>query len=512
MQPPSTESQIPAFTPSPTARWINVLFFLSLVFSLAAALFGILAKQWLREFMQWNSPLVTPRENVLVRQIRYEAWETWNVAATISSIPALLEVAMLLFLAGIVILLWTLDSIVAIVITVASALFLGTVSAFTILPILFKSCPYKSPTAWACVVAVSAMLNFGVWVRRLCEKLVRGFRNPLDFDWRTWRVVEWPKQPRNWRERERHMEIPGMFRSKTSQDDAYTAIEEAIHVQRSGLRADGTPIDEHKQGFSRVQLSLAALQDLHEVSILFRSLSWVYKASDDPRVRGYVVQAMNTIHTKLSDTIDARTITNISDWCLIWALQTGNLRHPAQALLPSPNGPAGIATILRKVREMWERQAVYTPQGSRIVERTIQRVQFGGIFLQLSDTDNAPLLAHLIDSDLRAALRNLQRVVDDSRNMVIPVTMGRFVLELLSVLGCIYANRLIPVSELHLRGVQSMIGTKELKKTLDTHFPGLRSSALLVASRLTRVESRDGVFNSMFPCCPTNNTANTVHP
>ncbi|KIP06867.1 hypothetical protein PHLGIDRAFT_90407, partial [Phlebiopsis gigantea 11061_1 CR5-6] len=33
-----------------SARWINSLFFVSLVLSLSAAFFGILAKQWLREY------------------------------------------------------------------------------------------------------------------------------------------------------------------------------------------------------------------------------------------------------------------------------------------------------------------------------------------------------------------------------------------------------------------------------------------------------------------------------
>ncbi|EKM58683.1 uncharacterized protein PHACADRAFT_52647, partial [Phanerochaete carnosa HHB-10118-sp] len=101
------------FSPSASARWINVLLFTSLVLSLAAALFGILAKQWIREYMLWNSPLATPRENVMVRQMRFEDWESWNVDATIATVPALLEIAMVLFLIGMVILLWTLDDIVA---------------------------------------------------------------------------------------------------------------------------------------------------------------------------------------------------------------------------------------------------------------------------------------------------------------------------------------------------------------------------------------------------------------
>ncbi|EKM58671.1 uncharacterized protein PHACADRAFT_90096, partial [Phanerochaete carnosa HHB-10118-sp] len=122
------------FSPSASARWINVLLFTSLVLSLAAALFGILAKQWIREYMLWNSPLATPRENVLVRQMRFEDWESWNIDATITAVPALLEIAMVLFLIGMVTLLWTLDDVVAIILTVIVSAFLLTVSAFTILP------------------------------------------------------------------------------------------------------------------------------------------------------------------------------------------------------------------------------------------------------------------------------------------------------------------------------------------------------------------------------------------
>lgn len=108
----------PPSGPSTAARWINSLFFVSLILSLAVALFGILAKQWLREYMQWNLPIGVPRENVLVRQMRFEAGEAWNVAATIAAIPAFLELAMVLFLVGIIILLWTSHDVVAIVVTV----------------------------------------------------------------------------------------------------------------------------------------------------------------------------------------------------------------------------------------------------------------------------------------------------------------------------------------------------------------------------------------------------------
>ncbi|GJE95670.1 hypothetical protein PsYK624_118560 [Phanerochaete sordida] len=142
----------PLFTSSTTARVINALFFVSLVLSLAAALFGILVKQWYRHYMTWHSALSSPRENVLVRQFRFEAWQVWDVAIVVSMALALLETAMTLFLIGIILLLWTLDSVVAICVTVATSLFLIVQCIFTLLPVMFRRCPYRTPTAWSAVL------------------------------------------------------------------------------------------------------------------------------------------------------------------------------------------------------------------------------------------------------------------------------------------------------------------------------------------------------------------------
>ncbi|GJE96686.1 hypothetical protein PsYK624_128890 [Phanerochaete sordida] len=156
------------FQPHTSARWINCLFFTSLVLSLAAALFAILIKQWIREYMEWSSPLSLPRENVLVRQWRFESWETWSIAAVISTVPAFLEIAMILFLIGVMILLWTLDDIVAICVTVVIAGFLLVVAIFTVLPVFFRRCPYKSPTAWALVLASHAVPHFAAFCLSWC--------------------------------------------------------------------------------------------------------------------------------------------------------------------------------------------------------------------------------------------------------------------------------------------------------------------------------------------------------
>ena len=105
---------------------MNSLWFLSLILSLASALFGILGKQWCREYMKWYSVLSRPQENIILRQVRYEAWEEWRVVSLIAAIPALLESALVLFFIGLVVYSWTLE--VTVFAFVAAAVRLLTLS------------------------------------------------------------------------------------------------------------------------------------------------------------------------------------------------------------------------------------------------------------------------------------------------------------------------------------------------------------------------------------------------
>ena len=131
---------------------VNVLWFTSLVLSLAAALFGILAKQWCREYLRWHSAIAAARENVLIRQVRFDAWKYWRVTTVITFIPAFLEIALTLFLVGLLIFVPTLaeHSLVVVVSTMIALTLLGVIT-FTVLPIFFRLCPFQTPTGWALV-------------------------------------------------------------------------------------------------------------------------------------------------------------------------------------------------------------------------------------------------------------------------------------------------------------------------------------------------------------------------
>ncbi|KAK1226698.1 hypothetical protein PQX77_010314 [Marasmius sp. AFHP31] len=165
---------------------INVLWFLSLIIALVDALFALLCKQWLREHRR-HTHTRTPSEALALRWLRNQSLEKWRVPAIIASLPMLLELALFLFLAGLLELLRmrhpVLFVIAMIVVAFAAVFYLGTTIIPTVdivrqalqgqvrwelqlarniqvpklflpsffimrLPPMEYTCPYKSPQAW----------------------------------------------------------------------------------------------------------------------------------------------------------------------------------------------------------------------------------------------------------------------------------------------------------------------------------------------------------------------------
>lgn len=190
----------PIFQASTSLVWINTLWFLSLVLSLASALFGMISKQWLREYLQWTTMSGLSENQVALRQNRYEAFKDWNAPAIIASMPVLLEIALILFLLGMEILLWTLNTVVFGVCTVAVIAIIVLVIVVTVLPVFRARCPYKSPMGWAVILFKRALVS--LWNRffDLLERLSgclgsnsfrawdHQFTAESDPDWRAWDV------------------------------------------------------------------------------------------------------------------------------------------------------------------------------------------------------------------------------------------------------------------------------------------------------------------------------------
>ncbi|EMD41503.1 hypothetical protein CERSUDRAFT_120556 [Gelatoporia subvermispora B] len=133
--------------PSSAWTWIGCLWFASLILSLSASSISLVVRQWLNHF---TSP--TPQDPVCSTYIHCLRWYMglvgWHVAGTLSVLPLLLQMALILFLVGVVILTWTaLGVSIAAVTTPLVTLLLTFLTFTTLAPIFDKTCPYKSPQA-----------------------------------------------------------------------------------------------------------------------------------------------------------------------------------------------------------------------------------------------------------------------------------------------------------------------------------------------------------------------------
>lgn len=136
------EPMIPAFEPTTNAVRVNVLWFASLVLSLVSASFGILVKQWLREYLAGE--YTSPQARLRIRHFRNPGLEHWKVFEIAAILPVLLQLSLALFLIGLC--FFTLDVHDTIGHTtlplVAGWAFLFISASFA--PSLSPRCPYKT--------------------------------------------------------------------------------------------------------------------------------------------------------------------------------------------------------------------------------------------------------------------------------------------------------------------------------------------------------------------------------
>ncbi|KAI0754384.1 hypothetical protein C8Q80DRAFT_1266025 [Daedaleopsis nitida] len=141
---PLERLQPPFYAPA-SAVWINTLWFSSLVCSLASASIALMVKQWLHELAVGVSG--QERESARRRQYRLNGFLKWHIGTVVVVIPIVLQVALFLFLAGLVILLWTLHSTVAAITSSLVGILFIFQSTVTVLPSVRWDCCYLSPQA-----------------------------------------------------------------------------------------------------------------------------------------------------------------------------------------------------------------------------------------------------------------------------------------------------------------------------------------------------------------------------
>lgn len=150
----SLDQLSPPSGPDHSSVRINILWFLSLGLSLTASLLAIMVQQWLREYRLPGH--LSIRDRVRLRQLRFRALQDWRVPTIVALLPLLLQIALILFLAGLCYLLFTLDRTVAIAFVTFVGVAMSIYFALVVLPILFRHCPYRNP------LSHGALLFFGI--------------------------------------------------------------------------------------------------------------------------------------------------------------------------------------------------------------------------------------------------------------------------------------------------------------------------------------------------------------
>lgn len=123
-------------------HWVNGLWFAALSCSLSAALVSMLSKQWIQSIPNVSG---SPRHRARQRQRRHIQMRHWRVSTVISALPLLLHIALLLFFAGVLVLLWSGE--VAIMASTFAIVALSYIFYFGSMwmSFIYPDCPYQHP-------------------------------------------------------------------------------------------------------------------------------------------------------------------------------------------------------------------------------------------------------------------------------------------------------------------------------------------------------------------------------
>ena len=129
------------YQPTGFAIAVNCLWFASLTASLAASFGAMICKEWLTEYNGGANPVVDLLR-ACQRQVRFRAFQRWNVHAFVALLPPLLHSSVLLFFMGSVVYLWRTDETVAIFYQVIGGIFCIAYFVSTFLPFVTNA-PFR---------------------------------------------------------------------------------------------------------------------------------------------------------------------------------------------------------------------------------------------------------------------------------------------------------------------------------------------------------------------------------
>ncbi|KAI9459259.1 hypothetical protein BJY52DRAFT_1119023, partial [Lactarius psammicola] len=135
----------PDFNPNPSDVRVNVFWFMSLVFSISAALLATLVQQWVRDYMHVFQRYSNPLKSARLRQYLYEGAEGWYMPVVAESVPGLVHVSLFLFFVGLGDSLLSVNTTVGVT-TIVPITICGLLYVFSMfVPVIKPQSPFRNP-------------------------------------------------------------------------------------------------------------------------------------------------------------------------------------------------------------------------------------------------------------------------------------------------------------------------------------------------------------------------------
>lgn len=139
-----------SFTPTKSATACNILWFLSLAFSLACALSATLVEGWARYYLNATHSRPTPQDRARISSYLYRGVKKYKMTAVVEIIPFLLHISLFLFFAGLVLFILPVNSTIGYLMLGMLILCGLLYTLITTLPIFQLDCPYWTPVSSIC--------------------------------------------------------------------------------------------------------------------------------------------------------------------------------------------------------------------------------------------------------------------------------------------------------------------------------------------------------------------------
>lgn len=227
--------------------------------------------------------------------------------------------------------------------------------------------------------------------------------------------------------------------------------------------------------------------DIHHVTTLFHSLLWVQRACPDVSMRTRLQRCISTIHPDIAGRgynpykpYEPQT-RMLTDWCLLGEARIWGYNTPL---------PGGWAEQVAFFRRLFARLFIFERRRVRDDMRIVAMINDAALFDRgtsrgVYDDVRSSLLAPLLALDLAYAVMHLPDAHKADNEKELMPTMVRRVLELMCALLDVWKSGVRRnETSLDLAWIHAFISESTVRDIVIHHYPGLWSSAIVVAAEL----------------------------